>query len=856
MIKNIIQFIAIVLFCTPINSQTSGPEFIKNSLTASGVYNAPNFEFTTAYDSYNTSTAAGTIKGMFFDGLPYSKALNTENKTKVFCWYGEPEGLVEGEKVPAVILIHGGGGRAYTAWVDKWINKGYIAIALSLRGTVPDDSETWTYGGPSQEYFFSDNDEALGDQWFYHAIANAMLANSLLRDTNFTSHVDTNHIGVTGISWGGINNTVLAGIDERLDFIIPVYGCGYLFDSPIYSNQLSRMTSTAQNFYLENWEPSLYAPLHTAPMLFVNGNKDLQFTLNVFTETFEASASPDKYLRIEDVMPHGHAAGWTPEEIYDFANYITGFDSSILKPVEFTSETIDENLELNYNYNYEGALTSAILYYCTDVREWGKFDEEFEWKTINATITEGVNSGNIVASLPEAAQVYYINVNTTDGLMYSSAMKYNGNIDETETPIIETDYSWLDYTELPAFIGINKYRDVGGVYTENHDLSLDAEITANGSTSNIANKFIKTAGDYKFAQIDYNFTDGTIENSSVTFVLNALFKPETIDEINILDEKSRSVTLFLKNAAGDNTDTVNQISKTAYFTQTNTWEELSFTFTDDNLSDYDRMYIMFAKDYTNPIDEDGLTLDEDLVYYFDELKSDVKCELCEEIAPKNLALNGTARQSSTLHDGVASGAIDDNTNGAYSDGSVTHTASETNAYWQVTLDDTYNIGDINIFGRTDSCCLTRLSNFTVLVYDESTRNFAKVVNSYPDPSITVNANGAAGNIIRVRSNTGASLSLAEVQVFESSSSSALKTKTKVDSNQEITPFIYPNPVKTSFQLNTINIQGVRIYNISGQQVKHFNKPQSSYSVSDLNSGIYFVKISTPEKLIINKLIKK
>ncbi|MDO5969599.1 T9SS type A sorting domain-containing protein [Flavivirga aquimarina] len=227
---------------------------------------------------------------------------------------------------------------------------------------------------------------------------------------------------------------------------------------------------------------------------------------------------------------------------------------------------------------------------------------------------------------------------------------------------------------------------------------------------------------------------------------------------------------------------------------------------------------------------------------------------------QNLALNGTARQSSTLHDGVAPRAIDDNTNGAYSGGSVTHTASETNAYWQVTLDDTYNIGDINIFGRTDSCCLTRLSNFTVLVYDESTRNFAKVVNSYPDPSVTVNANGATGNIIRIRSNTGASLSLAEVQVFESSSSSAKVAFTKdteedTVSIEESPILLFPNPTKNAFSIGTKNIKNITIYNISGKIVKSYNKPQNQYSIQDLISGFYYVKIDEVGKSTIKKLIK-
>lgn len=230
----------------------------------------------------------------------------------------------------------------------------------------------------------------------------------------------------------------------------------------------------------------------------------------------------------------------------------------------------------------------------------------------------------------------------------------------------------------------------------------------------------------------------------------------------------------------------------------------------------------------------------------------------------NLALNGTARQSSTIHSGEASRAIDDNTNGAYSGGSVTHTDSDTNAYWQVTLDDTYDIGDINIFGRTDDCCLTRLSNFTVLVYDGFTRNFSKVISNYPDPSVTVNANGASGNIIRIRSNTGAPLSLAEVQIFESSGTSSTtpqiaytKALEEITSTEEVTPIISPNPATTFFTINSANIKNVNIFNVSGQAVKKFNQHENTYFITDLVPGIYYVKTTnTKGKSTITKLIKQ
>ncbi|MEQ9304744.1 MAG: carbohydrate-binding protein, partial [Marinoscillum sp.] len=131
----------------------------------------------------------------------------------------------------------------------------------------------------------------------------------------------------------------------------------------------------------------------------------------------------------------------------------------------------------------------------------------------------------------------------------------------------------------------------------------------------------------------------------------------------------------------------------------------------------------------------------------------------------NIALYGTATQSSTAYSGEASRAIDGNTSGNWSDGSVTHTAADTsNPWWEVDLGGTFDIDHIDIYNRTN-CCSERLSNFTVSVIDGSTTTFSQTFASHPDPSISINTSGAIGNVVRVQINGTGTLSLAEVEVY-------------------------------------------------------------------------------------------
>jgi len=87
-------------------------------------------------------------------------------------------------------------------------------------------------------------------------------------------------------------------------------------------------------------------------------------------------------------------------------------------------------------------------------------------------------------------------------------------------------------------------------------------------------------------------------------------------------------------------------------------------------------------------------------------------------AQTNLALAGTAIQSSEAHGGQPGRGIDGNTNGTWSNGSCTHTADQPSSWWEVQLATSAPISRILLYNRLD-CCHKRLSNFRVSVFDGS-----------------------------------------------------------------------------------------------------------------------------------------
>jgi hypothetical protein len=155
----------------------------------------------------------------------------------------------------------------------------------------------------------------------------------------------------------------------------------------------------------------------------------------------------------------------------------------------------------------------------------------------------------------------------------------------------------------------------------------------------------------------------------------------------------------------------------------------------------------------------------------------------------NLAIGKKATQSSVYKSASASRAVDGNSNGTYSKGSVTHTKANSQAWWQVDLGKKADLTTIEIWPRTD-CCEWRSSNIYVLVSDypfKSTRlNTARAqtgVSSYfiagnlEKPS-TIDVN-RSGRYIRVQLSGRDYLSLAEVVV--NGITGVIPTKTSVPS---------------------------------------------------------------------------
>lgn len=328
--------------------------------------------------------------------------------THVFAFYGRPRVPI-GTKVPAVVLVHGGGGTAFESWVRLWNARGYAAIAIDTCGTLPDGSYgDWKrneYGGPPCSSAFSGINLPIQDQWTYHAVADIILANSLIRSFD---EIDPERVGITGISWGGYLTCIAASVDNRFKFAVPVYGCGFLNEDSAWTSTLAKIGPEKAEQWTNLWDPSRYLPGCRVPMLWVSGTNDIFYPMGSLAKSYRLTKGKRTIcLRIE--MRHGHGGiGETAEEIFAFADSICKGGDPLLKIIKLGRK--DGGVWASFKS--ETAVAKAELCFTADNCEWKKR----KWQTAPASVEDK----KVSSTLPPDASAYYFNIYDERGLIVST----------------------------------------------------------------------------------------------------------------------------------------------------------------------------------------------------------------------------------------------------------------------------------------------------------------------------------------------------------------------------------------------------------------------------------------------------
>jgi dienelactone hydrolase len=351
------------------------------------VYPAPGFE-------------AEGVRSLFFESVPYHG-----KPARAFAWYGVPPRNSD-EKLPAMVLVHGGGGTAFADWVRLWNSRGYAAIAMDTCGGLPCWSDTpyfslqWprhAHSGPNGWGNFDQSALPVEEQWAYHAVSAVTLAHSLLRSFE---EVDPKRIGITGISWGGVLTCIAAGVDPRYHFAAPVYGSGFLMRPSSAIAESRPADPAAFDRWLSLWDPSLFLADAAMPFLWVNGTNDFAFPLDAFQQSYRLPKG-ERTLCVRVRMPHAHGgAGERPEEIRAYADALTKGAA----PLPCFLEQGREGDQVWATFTAPRPVARAELNYTRALGHW----TDRTWNTLPADLDAA--SGTVTTRLPAETTVYYFNL--------------------------------------------------------------------------------------------------------------------------------------------------------------------------------------------------------------------------------------------------------------------------------------------------------------------------------------------------------------------------------------------------------------------------------------------------------------
>ncbi len=337
---------------------------------------------------------SNSVREVYYQSEPFQG-----KRTWVFAYYARP---AKGKgPFPAMLLVHGGGGKAFKEWAEHWARRGYVALAMDTAGHGPEGR--LPQGGPEQDDATKFRDFAASEanqMWTYHAVAAVIRGHSLLAARK---EVDPRRIGITGISWGGYLTCIIAGLDDRLKAAVPVYGCGFLNENSYWTEPcFAKMTERQRTQWVENFDPSQYLPGVNCPIFFLNGSTDFAYPLDSYQKSYRLVRG-SMNLCIKTPLPHGHI--WTFGEVDTFIDSVLkgGLPLPKLKAMKIRHGKVTSR------FSARTPVKKGELHYTCDTGPWQKR----VWKTapVDMRLTR------VSARLPDARPlVFFLSITDKRGL--------------------------------------------------------------------------------------------------------------------------------------------------------------------------------------------------------------------------------------------------------------------------------------------------------------------------------------------------------------------------------------------------------------------------------------------------------
>lgn len=334
--------------------------------------------------------------------------------TRVFAHNARPGDSLQ-HPVPAMVLVHGGGGTASAEWARLWASRGYAALSMDLYGQGP-EGKRLPDGGPD----WSDLSVAfrltagLKNGWIWQAVASVIRGVSAVRSF---PEVDENRVGITGISWGGSLTCIVMSLDSRLQLAVPVYGFGFNPMMGIHADA----SEPERELVRANFEPALYLHRCRVPVLWVSGTNEPYATLDRLQQSYSAASGPRTLsvtVRPSHIDPQMADRGWERQEIHHLTDSLFRAADGLatVTRVEVTGDTV------RVGYSSPVRIENAAIHWTAEL------EKDWPARRWQSAFAELVESEKVVATLPQARPI----------VLFLTLMDRRGAVISTEPVPLQT----------------------------------------------------------------------------------------------------------------------------------------------------------------------------------------------------------------------------------------------------------------------------------------------------------------------------------------------------------------------------------------------------------------------------------
>ena len=164
--------------------------------------------------------------------------------------------------------------------------------------------------------------------------------------------------------------------------------------------------------WLALWDPSVYLPHITMPMLWVDGTNDFAYPLDSLRKSYLLPKGR-RTISMHVRMDHGYTAGEPPEEIHAIADFY--LKSGL--PLVHIGAIKRKGSSVTLRYKSATPVARAVLNYTLDTNQWNKR----VWSSMPAELDAAKHI--VGATLPAGVTAYYIDVIDQRNLIVSSVLQ-------------------------------------------------------------------------------------------------------------------------------------------------------------------------------------------------------------------------------------------------------------------------------------------------------------------------------------------------------------------------------------------------------------------------------------------------